>query len=358
MLAIGFSEGDSQWDLHGHPRAGLRARVTIGSRCRHRRRRSTAMRARFTSTSPTRTASRASARPTRSGRARPRQRFHGQHRALGHGVRAGRDQHRVSEAAHSRVRRRRCHEAARRPARLDRRRSSRVRLGLSASASSSGRTTATAICRSSSRRRPRTPSSTSATSRWTSSGNGSAVRSYRAAAPMRSASSTTPGCASSVIWFPAGSSPSFPAIPLPGANWDDFKYIPSADERMVGMELFNGGTDYSARHGEAAGGNRAAAAEGDARGDRGLPAVRRRPGAACRRVAQGGRPGGGAGGAGGDRPDHRGPCLGPLGWRRARRVGGDRCLVVIDDLGSREAVVPAAPRGRREDGEEAQPCGH
>ncbi len=45
--------------------------------------------------------------------------------------------------------------------------------------------------------------------------------------------------------LPGGFLSFLPAIPLPGANWDDFKHIPAADGRMVGMELFNGGTDYS-----------------------------------------------------------------------------------------------------------------
>lgn len=35
-----------------------------------------------------------------------------------------------------------------------------------------------------------------------------------------------------------------PSIPLPGAMWDDLRYVPGADSRMIGMELFNGGGDY------------------------------------------------------------------------------------------------------------------
>ncbi len=33
---------------------------------------------------------------------------------------------------------------------------------------------------------------------------------------------------------------------LPGGDWDAFRYVPAADGRMVGMELFNGGGDYGA----------------------------------------------------------------------------------------------------------------
>ena len=35
-----------------------------------------------------------------------------------------------------------------------------------------------------------------------------------------------------------------PGTPQPGANWDDFRHVPAADARMVGMELFNGGSEY------------------------------------------------------------------------------------------------------------------
>ena len=33
---------------------------------------------------------------------------------------------------------------------------------------------------------------------------------------------------------------------LPGGDWNAFRYVPAADARMVGMELFNGGGDYGA----------------------------------------------------------------------------------------------------------------
>ncbi|MEX2193993.1 MAG: CehA/McbA family metallohydrolase [Thermoleophilaceae bacterium] len=39
-------------------------------------------------------------------------------------------------------------------------------------------------------------------------------------------------------------SPFTPDIPLPGSDWDDFAFVPAADARMVGIELFNGGSDY------------------------------------------------------------------------------------------------------------------
>jgi hypothetical protein len=45
-------------------------------------------------------------------------------------------------------------------------------------------------------------------------------------------------------------SPVDPGTEQPGANWDDFRHVPAADGRMVGIELFNGGTDYGARGGD------------------------------------------------------------------------------------------------------------
>ena len=39
-------------------------------------------------------------------------------------------------------------------------------------------------------------------------------------------------------------SPFTPDAVQPGSDWNEFEYIPSADARMVGMELFNGGSDY------------------------------------------------------------------------------------------------------------------
>ncbi len=47
-------------------------------------------------------------------------------------------------------------------------------------------------------------------------------------------------------FLPGGFLGFIPEIDMPGSNWDDFKHIPSADARMVGMELFNGGSDYGA----------------------------------------------------------------------------------------------------------------
>jgi hypothetical protein len=33
-------------------------------------------------------------------------------------------------------------------------------------------------------------------------------------------------------------------LTVPGGDWDAFRHVPAADPRMVGMELFNGGSDY------------------------------------------------------------------------------------------------------------------
>ena len=44
--------------------------------------------------------------------------------------------------------------------------------------------------------------------------------------------------------LPGGFLGFLPVIPVPGSNWDDFRHVPAADARMVGMELFNGGSDY------------------------------------------------------------------------------------------------------------------
>ena len=38
--------------------------------------------------------------------------------------------------------------------------------------------------------------------------------------------------------------PFTPPLAQPGSDWDSFAYRPEADARMVGMELFNGGSDY------------------------------------------------------------------------------------------------------------------
>ena len=46
--------------------------------------------------------------------------------------------------------------------------------------------------------------------------------------------------------LPGGFLGFLPEIPIPGDRWDDFRHVPKADARMVGMELFNGGTDYGA----------------------------------------------------------------------------------------------------------------
>jgi hypothetical protein len=35
-----------------------------------------------------------------------------------------------------------------------------------------------------------------------------------------------------------------PGTTQPGSNWDDFRHVPAADGRMVGMELFNSGSEY------------------------------------------------------------------------------------------------------------------
>lgn len=43
--------------------------------------------------------------------------------------------------------------------------------------------------------------------------------------------------------------PADPGTPQPGTTWDDLEYVASADERMVGMEVFNGGSDYGAKGG-------------------------------------------------------------------------------------------------------------
>ena len=40
-----------------------------------------------------------------------------------------------------------------------------------------------------------------------------------------------------------------PGTPLPGTNFNDLRYEPSADSRMVGIEVFNGRTDYGVRGG-------------------------------------------------------------------------------------------------------------
>jgi hypothetical protein len=40
--------------------------------------------------------------------------------------------------------------------------------------------------------------------------------------------------------------PFTPDAEQPGSDWDAFRHVPAADERMVGMELFNGGGDYAA----------------------------------------------------------------------------------------------------------------
>jgi len=39
-------------------------------------------------------------------------------------------------------------------------------------------------------------------------------------------------------------SPFTPDTEVPGSDWDRFAYVPEADAQMVGMELFNGGSDY------------------------------------------------------------------------------------------------------------------
>jgi hypothetical protein len=49
--------------------------------------------------------------------------------------------------------------------------------------------------------------------------------------------------------LPGGLLGFLPPAEQPGTQWDDFRHVPAADRRMVGMELFNGGADYGVSNG-------------------------------------------------------------------------------------------------------------